>query len=356
VKWRLVTPRLFLRLALLALSLALLWLTLRNAPLVEIWAQLRQLSAGRIVLLALINVLVILSFSGRWWLLLWAQGYRLPYLRLTTYRLAAFAISYVTPGPHFGGEPLQVYLVKQRHDVPLAAVVASVLLDKTLEMVINFAFLLVGVAFVLQRQALRGQAHFFGYGLLLLALPVGLLSAIAAGWHPVSWLLARATQLWRRLIWPGRSDDRSLAQRLRAEQVYRTICEGENQSTKLFRHQPWLIGAAVGVSLLSWLGMMGEFWFMTQTLRLGLDFSEAMVALLAARAAILLPLPAGLGALEASQMLAMRSLGQAAAAGISLSLLIRGRDIVTAVLGLWIASTAVARQREQSAEPSLPWQ
>ena len=71
---------------------------------------------------------------------------------------------------------------------------------------------------------------------------------------------------------------------------------------------------------------------------MGLSLSDALVALLAARAAILLPLPAAVGALEASQALAMVSLGLPAAYGISLSLLIRGRDVLLGLLGLGLAA------------------
>jgi uncharacterized membrane protein YbhN (UPF0104 family) len=63
--------------------------------------------------------------------------------------------------------------------------------------------------------------------------------------------------------------------------------------------------------------------------------------LLAARVAILLPLPAALGALEASQALAMRLLGQSPAAGVSLSVLIRVRDLLLGVIGLGLAGVLV---------------
>jgi uncharacterized membrane protein YbhN (UPF0104 family) len=66
-----------------------------------------------------------------------------------------------------------------------------------------------------------------------------------------------------------------------------------------------------------------------------LTFLEMMVLLTAARIAILLPLPGGLGTLDASQMFAFALLGRGAETAVSFTLLIRARDILLGGLGLW---------------------
>ena len=104
------------------------------------------------------------------------------------------------------------------------------------------------------------------------------------------------------------------------------------------RERPLVLALALGASAVSWAAIIGEFWLMTHALNLGLSLAGAITALVAARLAILLPLPAALGALEASQALAMRSLGLTAAAGVSMSLLIRLRDVLFALVGLGLAA------------------
>jgi len=89
------------------------------------------------------------------------------------------------------------------------------------------------------------------------------------------------------------------------------------------------------ISMVSWAAMLGEYWLMLRLLGLNLTPIQAISTLTAARIAILLPLPAGLGTLEASQVLALGALGLNPAAGISLSLLIRVRDVALGGLGLW---------------------
>ncbi len=82
--------------------------------------------------------------------------------------------------------------------------------------------------------------------------------------------------------------------------------------------------------------MLGEYWLTLYFLGLPLNLGSAIIALTAARLAFLTPLPAGLGALEAGQILAMQALGAPAEVGLSASLLIRLRDLIIGGLGLWL--------------------
>lgn len=328
----------------LALAVLLLWLTLRAVDLGEVWARLAHLQPAQIALLLIVNVAVLATFSARWWLLLAAQGYRINYLLLMAYRLATFAVSYFTPGPHFGGEPLQVYLITSRHQAPVAVSVAAVVIDKVLEMAANFTFLALGVIFVVRAQALPGvsETQLLATSMALLLLPLSLLAALMLGRRPVSTLLAWAERPWRWLR-PHRTA-------LTATHFANAARQSETQSIALCRHHPITMLLAVGASLLSWAAIVSEFWLMTAVLGLDLALPEAVAALLAARVAILLPLPAALGALEASQALAMRLLGQSPAAGVSLSVLIRGRDVLLGLLGLGLASALVWRKERKPFE------
>jgi uncharacterized protein (TIRG00374 family) len=344
------TGRMLPHLFWLALAVFLLWLTLRAVDLGEVRARLGRLQPAQVMLLVAVNVAVLATFSARWWLLLAAQGYRINYLLLMAYRLATFAVSYFTPGPHFGGEPLQVYLVTARHKVPVAASVAAVVVDKVLEMTANFTFLTLGVIFVVRAQALPGvsEAQLLATSIVLLLLPLSLLVALMLGRRPVSTLLTWLERPWRWLSLRLRRDATSLA----ATRFAGAVRQSEAQSIDLCRHHPVTMLLAMGASILSWAAIVGEFWLMTAVLGLDLTLPEAVAALLAARVAILLPLPAALGALEASQALAMRLLGQSPAAGVSLSVLIRARDVALGVIGLGLAGVLVwgRRGRDWSVE------
>jgi uncharacterized membrane protein YbhN (UPF0104 family) len=80
---------------------------------------------------------------------------------------------------------------------------------------------------------------------------------------------------------------------------------------------------------------------MAEFLNVHLSFEQILAALTAALFAFLMPLPGGLGALEVSQVYALTAMGYTPAIGISLSLLMRARDILNGGLGLLLAGNFV---------------
>lgn len=318
-------PRRPLRLALWLLALLALAWVLRAVPLREIVAVLRGLAWWQIGILALVNCLIILLLSGRWWVALRALGCRVAYLAVAGYRTAAFAVTYFTPGPQFGGEPVQVALVKKRHEVTTATATAAVVIDKTLELLINFSFLFLGVL-VVMRLGLPwplGRVTLVGLSLALLFLPAGYLLALMLGSRPLTTLLA---------VRP------SASRSLRYRRLYELVQATETQVGDFCRYRPASLSLALFISLAAWSAMVVEYWLAARFLGLKWTLPEAIAALTAARFAYLLPLPGGLGALEASQAFAAAALGDDPAAGAALALLIRGRDVITALVGLWLGS------------------
>lgn len=307
-------------------ALVLLAAALRSVPLPQITAVLRGLSPWEMAGLAAINLLVLLLLNGRWWLLLRAQGATVPFFVLTAHRLAAFAVSYFTPGPHFGGEPVQVALVVRRHGVGRAEAVAAVSLDKTLELLVNFGFLAVGLGVVAQVGVWRGQVGWLPMAMAaaLLALPVGVLALWLAGKRPFT----RLSYWFRPLIHKFPRLYRGY------QQVIHNVQAVEAQAAAVCRQRPGALWAALAVSVLGWLAMIAEFWLMLSFLGLPLSPAAIMMVMTAARIAFLLPLPGGLGTLEASQVLVFAALGLDTAAAISAVLLIRARDVGLGVLGL----------------------
>jgi len=320
-------------------ALALLSWVVSRVPLAASWGVLRQLRLWQLALLLLVNGLVLLALNGRWWLLLRGQGHTVPYLALTAHRLAAFSLSYFTPGPQFGGEPLQVVLVEREHGVPRTAAVAAVTLDKTVELLVNFAFLAGGVALILQGQYLPasvgGQAAVFA--LFLLALPLAFLAVTWAGWQPITRLL----MWWGRLpFWRGRP-----RQAAAFRKIVQVAQAGERQATRFCRESPRTLLLALAASGVSWLALIFEYWLMLRFLGLRLTAVQTIVALTAARIAFLLPLPGGLGTLEASLVFALGAMGQSPAAAVSAGVLIRARDLFFGGLGLWWASRRLRLRR-----------
>ena len=88
-------------------------------------------------------------------------------------------------------------------------------------------------------------------------------------------------------------------------------------------------------------GMIGEYMLITSFLGINLHSGQTIAAWTTSWLAFLVPLPGGLGALEASQVLTLGSFGISAALAISVTLLIRARDLLIGGLGLLLASRGV---------------
>ena len=308
----------------------LIWWAVRDLNLSEILAALRHLTVGQLALLVGLNGIILLLFSSRWWLILRAQGVRVPYLALSGYRLASFGVSYFTPGPQFGGEPLQVYLLRTRHAVPAATAVAAVSLDKLFELLVNFSFLLVGVLLTLS----LGTEQAAWLVLAITLLPLMYLLALSRGHTPLAWILAR------------------MPVGARWQPIRGTATAAEIEMARFARRQPRVMGQALLLSGLTWAALIAEYWAALHFLGAELAWRGVVAVMTAGRLAFLAPTPGGLGALEAGQVLAMQTLGLPPALGLSLALLIRGRDFLLGGLGLWWGGM-ILRQHKTSGVESM---
>lgn len=304
----------------------LLWWALRRVPLGQVWAALTMLSLGQIAVLVLVNAAILLLFGIRWWLILRMLGHPVPFLAIARYRLTGFSISYLTPGPQFGGEPLQVYWVIQRHGVATESAVASLALDKLFELLANFAFLGLGIGLVLNSGWIFPGAGWFPLALAIFALPAVYLALLWAGLAPLTWLAG----LPARVLGRPRSEGAVAA----------ALIGAEVRMAGFVQQRPSAVILILVLSALVWLALLLEYALALSFLGLQMPLLEVIALLVAARLAFLTPLPAGLGALEAGLVYAMGVLGRDPAFGLSLSLLIRARDLISAGLGLVLASPA----------------
>jgi len=301
-----------------------LWSTMKDISIVEIMDNFRGINLEAIIVLIGLNTVIFALFSLRWWLILRAQGYRRSFLALISYRLAGFGVTYFTPGPQFGGEPLQVYLLNQREGMKTSTAAASVTVDKLLELLANFTFLLVGITVILFGGTLNGatRIELILLPALLLIVPAAYLVALKLGFHPFSSIM----RILRDRFLKSTSVDRFI----------QTLKETEDQVSEFCQENTLLLLAAAFLSAGIWVLMVFEFSLMLRFLGVGLNLAQVLIALTAARIAFLLPLPAGLGTLEAGQVMAMGLIGVNPVFGVSLSLLIRARDVILGSIGLWL--------------------
>ncbi len=312
----------------LLLGLLLLWLFAQQVDWRDGQALLRRIGPTPFLIYLAVNGGIAVLFAVRWWLLLRGIGVDLPLRRVVVYRMIAATVSLLTPGPQFGGEPAQVYLLVRRSGVAVPQAIAAVALDRLLELAVNLAFLTGGILFTLWSGVLGAvlDGRVILLALIPLALPPLLLFAF---WWRGRFLTTAAERVLR-----------SLPERWRRQiplRLVESLRNGEVHIHAILRQNPRLIAVGALVSLGNWLVLLADFWLATRLIGLELDAAQFIGFVVAARLAILLPIPAGLGALEASQILAAQRLGLQPALGLGLVLLFRVRDVALALSGLWLA-------------------
>ena len=82
----------------------LLYWALRDIHFGELFAILGRLTIPQIGVLLAVNLLFVLILTLRWAVILHGLGAPVGLFRLLSYRLAGYAVSYLTPGPQFGVE------------------------------------------------------------------------------------------------------------------------------------------------------------------------------------------------------------------------------------------------------------
>lgn len=314
-----------LRFVWLLVLAALLYFALRNALLTEILQTLQQLQLWQIAILLLINVVIYGLVTLRWWIIVRAESKAIPYLPMLAVRVAVFGVSYFTLGPQVGGEPLQVLYLQRKYGLTYTRATASVFMDKLLEFLANFFLLGTGLTAILQAGILSGNGNnsfvsLSGLVILFLWPPIHI-TLMMRGIYPVSLILRRV------------SNNKFVRFIAASERMAGTFCR---------RHFRSLL-AAIAVSVLAAIGMVSEYFFITSFLQIDLLFSQTVAAWTAGWLAFLVPLPGGLGALEASQVFALGAFGIAAASAISVTFLIRGRDLLIGGLGLLLAGRGIGK-------------
>lgn len=305
----------------------LLYFALRNAPVDEIWNTLRQLQIWQIVVLFGLNLFIYMLITLRWWIIVRAENKSVAYFPLLLVRVAVFGVSYFTLGPHVGGEPLQVFYLQRKYKFTYMHATASVILDKLLELLANFFLLALGLTAIVQAGILstNGSSSWLSLsGLVILCM-----------WPPIHIILLYKQK------YPLSALLRSIRFIKKDSRVVRFIAASERLAgTFCRRHVSSLLLATV-ISICAGAGMVTEFALIINFVHIELPFWQTVAAWTAGWLALLAPLPGGLGALEASQVFALGMFGISASTAISVTLIMRGRDVLIGGVGLLLAGRGV---------------
>jgi uncharacterized protein (TIRG00374 family) len=131
----------------------------------EILKALGRLSLFKIAALMGLRILYYLIRALNWRALLVASGERVPFREIFGARIAGYAVSYLTPAGNIGGETVRIIALDS---VERNKVLATVVVDKTIEFLAGLASIALAVVFLITEFALPRRQK------------IGLFAAIAA--------------------------------------------------------------------------------------------------------------------------------------------------------------------------------
>jgi len=111
--------------------------------LVTIWNTVRNISPRYFLVLLLIRFVFWIIRTLNWKIIMEKCDIRLPFWRIFRARLAGFAVNYLTPSANIGGEAARIMLVNNKSN---KNALASVILDKTIELIATVFFVMTAVA------------------------------------------------------------------------------------------------------------------------------------------------------------------------------------------------------------------
>ncbi|HEV7735348.1 MAG TPA: lysylphosphatidylglycerol synthase transmembrane domain-containing protein [Candidatus Binatia bacterium] len=269
------------------------------------------------------------SLAWRWRVVLGGLGTAPGLAVLTAYRLAGQSLSTLIPSGKLGGEPLRVWLLRDRA-VPLGAAIASVVVDRTLEMGAAIAFACLFAAILVQHgiPALQGLLVTMLLGAVGLA--VGVIATVRR--------LRRGAGLVTAVVRRIGLDRFGIVQ----GQVG-TMAAAETDTVRLI-DQPRRIGRAFAVGIVANLLVLLEYWLLLSAFELPSTPIAVVAAIFATGAAHSMPVPAGIGVLEGGQMWLFGLLGYPSEVGLAVALAVRMRELLWVVPGLiFLALRALGR-------------
>ncbi len=270
--------------------------------------------AGLLILLLTISSAVIRSL--RWGTILKSQQCNIPLLRVFEYYLSGISISFFFPMVIFGGEVFRGYDLKEKYSVPWFKSIASVIIDKILEITVYTITAIFGIAFFILKVAFV-PAKFYSIiflGTLLIIVLMGIL------YFKILKKESIIISLLKRLNIKNSNDTE-------------TIINIEKEIFQYFTLNKKILWKGIALSLLHELILLGRAALLLLFLGKGISAFTVVSIVAFSSLAALLPIPAALGSHEAVQSFIFNSLGLGADTAMAFVFILRGVELAVALWG-----------------------
>lgn len=307
----------------LLIGAVLFWLVMSRAGWQRLAEALVLLISFKGLLIILLTFLIGVISILRWKLILRAQGLDTRAKDLGQLWLVGFTISYLTPIALFGGEAFRIYLTKKKFNLGWEKSAASVVIDKILDGTLFLMFLIAGILAFLAYGYFPSQMMAWLVGLIILGL-LGLLLLF----------YFKAVNRESTLEWFLKF------LKIKKEKIKNTvngkiIFDTEKEIIRFFNPKRKVFWEGLSLSFLRYFLLFLRAALLIFFLKEGTEVSRALAIYGFSNLALLFPLPAGLGSLEAASAFSFGALGLGFGVGTVFGLLWRSADLVLCLIGIF---------------------
>ena len=225
----------------------------------------------------------------------------------------------MTPGPQFGGEPLQALWLNRGQGIPLDNTIASIGADRFIEIFINFSFLFLGILLVIQGNI---EADLSSAGFFVSLSLICLITLLSLLFYKHRFIVSSLFSLYRLVF--QKTSDKDQEQRITTS-ISVIFSRIEKEKLK--------VSFAIVIGAFGWLALIFELYLMMRALNLTPDLYEIVFVMLGIRIALLMPIPGGVGTIETSLIWSFGILGLSLVGAAGVIALNRIRDLIILALG-----------------------
>jgi len=264
-----------------------------------------------------LTLLMLIVGNWRWKEILKNQGNNLSFLSLFRLYLAGFSILFFVPMIIFGGETFRAYLLKEKYSIPWNKGMASVIVDRVIELTIYILIILTGVIFLFSYRGLPP-----GYLAMILGGTITFFTVMIGLFYFKSFKKQSVFKFFGKLFNPKVDDGEPF--------------EVEKEFIKLLKPKKAFFWKIVGLSCLKCGLALARVWFLIVFLGKVIGFLPALSVLSFSYLSILVPIPMALGTHEAFQTLTFYGFGLGASFAPVFTMVIRGAELTLALIGVFI--------------------
>jgi len=295
----------------------LIWI-IRSIGWGEIALAFKFFSPGAAAVILSLTILVNLIRSWRWKTILKSQGCNISLLRALEYYFSGNTIAFFVPMVIFGGEIFRGYDLKEKYNMPWSKSIASVIIDRISEITVYIMAMVLGMIFFVI------SANLPSYKIGVIAFSVFFIIIASIGFFYFKSFKRESIIIFFLKKFNAKNSDGA-----------ETAIDVEKEIFKYFKPKKKIMWQGFGLSLLAELALFARTFFLILFLGKSVSVFLAISIVAFSSLALVLPIPAALGSHDTVQSFVFNALGLGAGTGAAFVMVIRGAEMIVALIGLF---------------------